>query len=152
MSVESYIGHFNYGLAYYMINFNTFTEDGKSVGVFMTDGIGSQYSFADRATADQITYDGKVYKLDQSRLDFKPLNLMAPIKAETISEGKHFESNSCKLSYTASYEQAEGVDLVLLTHRRDVTYGYFHGFCEVEGVEVQINKAWGFFELVYTRL
>ena len=52
MSVEQYIGRFNYGLAYYMINFNTFTEVGKSIGVFMTDGIGSKYISTNKATAD----------------------------------------------------------------------------------------------------
>ena len=64
MSSEHYIGHFNYGLNYHMINFNSFTDDGKSIAVFMTDGVGSQYSGVDRASADQVTYDGKVYKLD----------------------------------------------------------------------------------------
>ena len=152
MSIENYIGHFNYGLAYYMINFNSFTEDGKSIGAFMTDGIGSQYGFTDRATADQISIDRKVYKLDQTKLNFNPANLKDTVTAETILEGRHFETNSCKLSYKAEYKEDEGVNLAVLAHRRNVTYGYFTGFCEVDGEEVQIQKAWGFFELVYTRL
>ena len=152
MSIENYIGHFDYGLAYYMINFNTFTEDGKSVGVFMTDGIGSKYVGTDRATADQISVDGKVYKLDQTKLQFNAANLQDKVSAETILEGRHFEKNGCKLSYQAKYKEDEGVNLAVLAHRRNVTYGYFIGFCEVDGMEVQIHNAWGFFELVYTRL
>ena len=64
MSVEHYLGHFDYGLSYYMINFSSFTDDGKSVGVFMTDGIGAKFTGKERASADQITIDGKAHKLD----------------------------------------------------------------------------------------
>ena len=77
---------------------------------------------------------------------------MAPMSAQTILEGRHFEANGCNLKYTAAYNNKEGVNLILLAHKRDVTYGYFDGICEVEGKEVKIERAWGFFELVFTRL
>ena len=86
MSVEHYIGHFDYGLSYYMINFSHFLDDDTAVGVFMTDGIGAQFTGKDRATADQITINGKVHKLDQTEIEYDPEDLTLGMRANTVGE------------------------------------------------------------------
>ena len=90
MSVEHYLGHFDYGLSYYMINFSSFTDDGQSIGVFMTDGIGAKFTGKERASADQITVDGKVHKLDQTVISFNPEDLTEGMTANTIEDPKMF--------------------------------------------------------------
>ena len=78
--------------------------------------------------------------------------MMEGMTANTIGVPKMFEANGCRLKYTPSYKETEGMNLVLLAHMREVTYGYYDGTCEVEGKTITFDRAWGFFELVYTRL
>lgn len=60
----------DYGLSYYWATFQTVLPDGQSLSISMSDGIGTNYSSNDRASEDFVQLNGKIYKLDQSELEF----------------------------------------------------------------------------------
>ena len=61
-------GYPNYGMNFWFLTVSMKTEDGKTLGIVMEDGIGSEYCSRDRATEDHINYNGKVFKLDQTKV------------------------------------------------------------------------------------
>ena len=51
-------------MSFWFLTASVITADGKTLGIIMSDGIGSGYSGRDRATEDHVNYNGKVHKLD----------------------------------------------------------------------------------------
>lgn len=78
----------------------------------MQDGIGSQYSGKDRATEDSITINGKAFKLDGSKLEFDPDNLLSPRKITTVKGA--FTGRECMLTYTPGHYSYDGLNLGII--------------------------------------
>ena len=105
LTTDQFNTHPDYGLAFWFLTLSMETTDGKTLGIVMTDGIGSGYSGRDRATEDHINYNGKVYKLDQTIVDFDADNLMNPIRANTLPKDKRkFANNSCSLIFSPRFK------------------------------------------------
>ena len=64
MTTDQYRTHPDYGMSFWFLTVSVVTSDGKTLGIIMSDGIGSGYSGQDRATEDHVNYNGKVHKLD----------------------------------------------------------------------------------------
>ena len=151
VTTDQFRGYPNYGMNFWFLTVSMVLEDGKTLGIVMQDGIGSEYSGRDRATEDHINLNGKVHKLDQTIVKFDNDNLMNPIRAYTSNETRRFENNSCNLIFSPAHKTNEGVNLFLLALMRDMAYGSATGTCVIEGEEIAIEGAYGLFETLWTR-
>ena len=53
-------------MAFWFFTASTVIADGRTVGVVLSDGIGSGYTGLDKASEDHVNVAGKVHKLDSS--------------------------------------------------------------------------------------
>ena len=83
LTTDQYRTHPDYGMAFWFFTASTVTADGRTVGIVLTDGIGSSYTGQDRASEDHVNLGGKVHKLDQSNAEFDSDNLMNPVRLNT---------------------------------------------------------------------
>ena len=141
----------NYGMNFWFLTVSMVTESGKTLAIVMQDGIGSEYSGRDRATEDHVNYNGKVYKLDQTTVEFDSDNIMNPIRAYTARDNRRFENNSCNMIFSPAYKGNEGINLFLVAFVRDMAYGSATGTCVIDGEEIAIEGAYGMFETVWSR-
>jgi hypothetical protein len=98
LTIDSATSTPNYGMSYFFAVLQGKTSDGTNVGILLQDGIGSQYNGLERATEDSITLNGKVFKLDKTKLDYNRDDLMAKRRVHT-SRGRFTNSRACDLTY-----------------------------------------------------
>lgn len=67
-------------------------------------------------------------------------------------ENKNFPSNTCKVVFSSEQMYKEGVNLMLLAHRRDWHIGTYEVDCEIDGKEIKLSKARGMFEHIWSRI
>lgn len=120
-----------------------------------------------RATEDFLTLDGKVYKLDQTKVtllkDKEELEkgkdeLMETRMIETVKGGKLNKNRGieeqvqCKLIFKPQYKtkNAPDINLVVFSVSQKPVWGNYQGICEVEGKWIRINL-FGFYEHFYAR-
>lgn len=164
MTTDMYRGHHTYGMQFYFATVQGVSTDGDVFGISIQEGIGRGYSGTDRATEDTITIDGKVYKLDRSTFEFTTNGDDRPTfdfnlkgsdifdkEIKTITEGKVFPDNSCELTFRQDAAFADGLNLVILAHRREYQLGKYDVKCRVGNKWVEAKNARGFFELVWSR-
>jgi len=157
LTTDQYRGHHNYGMQFHFALAQGTTSAGDAFGIILQEGIGSKYSALDRASEDHINVNGEVFKLDQA--DFQVERIEADGKkafkvaiSTRSGDSMHFPENTCKLSFESSLYLKEGINLVLLAHRRDFFYGTYSVDCTVQGGKViQESAVKGFFEHVWSR-
>lgn len=54
MMIDNGRGHFNYGTAYFWVLIMTKLEDGRTVFINLSDGIGSEYKSLEKSSEDFI--------------------------------------------------------------------------------------------------
>ena len=81
-------GQFNYHTNFYWAVAMSALPDGKFFGFSLGEGNTPDDVDHERFTEDYISFDGKVYKMDQTLIKFNPDNLDEEIKLETIKENK----------------------------------------------------------------
>lgn len=127
----------------------------------MQVGIGSSYSSADRASEDHININGEVFKLDQTMVEFKLNEEKSAATGNTESdvymttlegEKKAFPDNSCKMIFSSDKMYKEGVNLVLIAHRRDWHIGTYEIDCNIDGKIIKQSKVRGMFEHIWSRI
>jgi len=91
--------------------------DGKSIGISLSDGIGVHYSSNDRASEDFVQLDGKIYKLDQSELEFDRKDYMKPHRVKSSTKKKHFERAHCEFDFEPTGKFEEGVNLLAIAFK-----------------------------------
>ena len=113
VTTDQYRTHPDYGMAFWFFTVTTVTPDGRTVGLVLTDGIGSGYTGQDRASEDHANVAGKVHKLDQSVADYDRDNLMNPVRIRTAGGERRF-ANSCTLIFSADSKDKDGANLFLI--------------------------------------
>jgi hypothetical protein len=63
-------GHFNYLTSWFWAALMTVLPNGKVLSVNMGDGLGAQFHDDDKSYEDFLTYDGKIYMLDQTEMNY----------------------------------------------------------------------------------
>ena len=120
-------------------------EDGRVIGFCLQDGIGGP----NRITSeDFLTLDGKIHKLDVTRLEEESEDLMSLKRLHSASRDQF--TSSCDLIYHPIYQQEALIYAVLIAFNQRATYGNYTGVCIVNGESIQID-GWGFFEHVHMR-
>jgi len=66
----------NYPVNYFFAMIQNKLEDGRSLGIIMGDGFGSEYA-KKSSNEDFVTLNGKAYKLDITILEEDPTNIMS---------------------------------------------------------------------------
>ena len=119
-----------------------------------------KYTKTDRASEDHININGEVHKLDQTIFEFKvnPERPNATSEEEldiymSTYEGERqvFPSNKCKVVFTPEKTFTEGLNLALIAHRRYWKIGTYDINCRIDGKEIVLPKARGFFEHIWSR-
>jgi len=67
LSEESYKAHMQYPTNFFFALVQTVLEDGRTLGISFGDGIGTHQYFK-VSNDDFLTLDGKIYKLDTTRM------------------------------------------------------------------------------------
>jgi hypothetical protein len=148
-------GEFNYGVAYYWAFLQTVLPDGRRFGINLGDGIGSEFNSYDKSTEDFILLDGKHFKLDITEMEYSKEDYMKPKLLKTIKDHPHtpkvFPDRKCELSFNPTGKVESGVNALVIAMKQYLIYGYFEGFCEVEGERIRIDKVFGHVEHVFNR-
>ena len=113
----------------------------------MGDGIGSATSNK-QSSEDFLSLDGKVHKLDISKLVDDPNDIWSVKNIKSIERGLF--NSSCDLFYEPKYQQDNVIYVVLIAFKQRVTWGRFSGHCMVEGERIEVDS-WGFFEHMHMR-
>ena len=142
LTQDMYRGHHNYGMQFYFGLAQGLTDAGDYYGILVQAGIGSKYTSADRASEDQININGEVHKLDQMHVEMKVNeersaatgNTETDVHFSTVEgDNKRFPENSCKVVFKSDKMYWEGVNLVLIAHRRDLHMGTYDIDCTIDG-------------------
>ena len=161
LTQDMYRGHHNYGMQFYFGLAQGVTDAGDYYGILLQAGIGSKYTGADRASEDQININGEVFKLDQIKMEHKVNdersaasgNQEQDVHFSTLEgEEKRFPENSCKVVFKSDKVYKEGVNLVLLAHRRDLHMGTYDIDCIIEGKTIKQSNVRGMYEHIWSRI
>ena len=145
MTTDMYRGHHTYGMAFHFGLAQGFTQDGKSFGLVMQEGIGAKYTGKDRATEDHININGEVFKLDQISMDVQEDQKRSEatgsrqitVNFKTIAdETAVFPERVCEGTFTSDALRQEGINLVLLAQKRDYWLGKFDLNCTIDGQKI----------------
>lgn len=79
-------GYLNYGIAYFWIMGQGITKNGEPILFNFEDGLGSGFTNYMKASGDFITINGRITKLDSSRLTYDKDNYLSKVKVETIED------------------------------------------------------------------
>lgn len=135
-----------YPVNYFFATMQQRLEDGRSFGVSMGDGLGSDVPKL--SNEDFLTLGGKVHKLDLTVVQEDLTNLMSVKHLKSVSRGL-FEAE-CDLIYTPAHEQHSLIYAVVIAISQKATYGTYTGTCIVAGERIAV-ESWGFFEHVHFR-
>jgi len=144
-------GAFNYGNAYFWAFSQSVLPDGSTLAFNFGDGIGSGFHEQGRAYEDFLVYQGKLRKLDTTRLTYDPLNLMKKMKLATARDNRVFPKDECEVHFTPVGIIEEGINLSLIGFGQQVVEGTFNGVCTVEGKNVDVKDAFGHVEIFWAR-
>ena len=157
-------GHHSYGESCFLAQFMTKLPDTRVVTVSMSDGIGSNLkNLSTRSSPDYLTWDGKVFKLDLTEMDYYKDNYVTKKNLRTVKESndttaggyrKKFKQRMCELSFEPLSSQAfldQGINLGVVAFRQQIVYGWFHGYCILERGKIEIIKAFGHVTHAFTR-
>ena len=125
----------------------------------MQEGVGYKYKKADRASEDHININGEVYKLDQTLIEFKADpnrpggtdQEYLDVHMQSLTGDKAiFPSNRCEMTFTPEKNFTDGVNLILVAFRRYWKLGHYDINCTIDGKEINVPKARGMFEHVWS--
>lgn len=89
-------------------------------------------------------------------MEYSKDDYMQPKHLKTIKNDpflkKAFPERRCELSFNPTGKVESGVNGVLIAFKQYLIYGYFDGFCEIEGGErIRIDRVFGHVEHVFSR-
>ena len=153
MMIDNGRGHFNYGVAYFWVLLMTELADGRQVFINLSDGLGSEFNSVDKASEDFIIVGDIHYKLDVTRLDYYKDDYLSKKRVYTMpeTESKQYKGRSCDLEFTAVEKFEDGVNAAVVAMKQYLIYGYFTGHCTIDGEKLDIVKAYGHVEHVFSR-
>ena len=150
LSEDSFKAHMRYPTKLFFALIQTYLPDGRSLGISLGDGIGTHQQYK-LSNDDFLTLDGKIYKLDTTRL----LEDGNKLYFESVAREIDNVTARCRLEYKPSFQQPLYIYLVFIFVKQEASYGSFSGFCEVkqegEWLKIQIQEAWGFYEHAHLR-
>jgi len=156
-----YRGHHNYGMQFYFGSAMGVTDEGDVYGFVLQEGIGTKYQGADRASEDHININGEVHKLDQMKIEFKKNeersaangNTESDVHFSVVESDKHsFPQNKCTVVFKSEKEYKEGINAVIIAHRRYLHMGTYDVDCSIEGKTIKQTDVRGMFEHIWSRI
>ena len=138
--------------------------DGRVVSFNLGDGMNSGYRGLDQSSEDFVSIDGDYYKLDITRmLSTDNSNYLLPKTFVTAPSDEHHKrtitDNECELKFKPINGEKsmieDGINVGLIAFKQNLIYGEFTGKCiltkEGKKFNIDINKAYGFVEYVFSR-
>ena len=158
LMIDNWRLHTDYGVSYFWAMTMIKLQDGRALTISLSDGIGHKFKSLDKATEDFLMLDGKLYKLDVTHMDFYKNDWMAERSIYTAKsqEAKYrvYQNRECVLNFKPQSRKAiveDGPYAIVLVFKQYLIYGYFNGYCEVDGEKILIENAFGHVEHLYSR-
>jgi hypothetical protein len=119
------------------------------------DGLGSEFKSLDKASEDFLTIDGKLYKLDVTEMKYSKDDYSKPKSIKTASESeqykKVFKDRHCEFKFKSVGQVEEGVNAGIIAFKQYLTYGFFYGYCQIDGETITLDRIFGHIEHVFSR-
>eukprot|EP00347_Sterkiella_histriomuscorum_P001772 403370742 len=146
--------HFKYHTNWYWASFTAYLPKlQKTVSINMGDGIGIDFNPLDgeKFYEDFITIDGKLFKLDQTAIDFQESDFTKTHAFKTVSSSKVFPERSCDLKFQPVGTAKDGVHLIVFGVIQHLVYGMWSGTCLIDGQNVTFDNVIGTVEHIRAR-
>ncbi|CDW71221.1 UNKNOWN [Stylonychia lemnae] len=125
----------------------------KDISINFGDGIGTDYNPSDNQKfyEDFINIEGEMIKLDQTDIEYSEQDMMQTHKFKTTTINKAFKNRSCDLMFEPTGVAKDGIHIIVLGITQYLVYGFWSGFCEIDGLKIHFDKVLGTVEHVRAR-